>query len=286
MWKETVSIAGPYDFQLALDRLKLDPINIVDVQNKSVMVPLIIDSKQVVIEVMGTGSLDNPQFLIQGTEEKERSLQRLSRIFRWDVQLKKIHEHFQKTDLNLLFENHYGTPLILDFDPFASLLKCIIHQQLNLAFAHTLTERFVQTFGNEIDGVWFYPTPEKVALIRVEQLRELQFSARKAEYVIGIAELVASGALNFNKMDQMTDEEISSELIKIRGVGPWTVQNFLMFALGRENLFPVADIGLQNALRQYYNLEQKPTKVEMERFKEPWEPYLSYAALYLWRSIE
>lgn len=286
MWKETVSIAGPYDFQLALDRLKLDPINIVDFQNKSVMVPLIIDSKQVVIEVMGTGSLDNPQFLIQGTEEKERSLQRLSRIFRWDVQLKKIHEHFQKTDLNLLFENHYGTPLILDFDPFASLLKCIIHQQLNLAFAHTLTERFVQTFGNEIDGVWFYPTPEKVALIRVEQLRELQFSARKAEYVIGIAELVASGALNFNKMDQMTDEEISSELIKIRGVGPWTVQNFLMFALGRENLFPVADIGLQNALRQYYNLEQKPTKVEMERFKEPWEPYLSYAALYLWRSIE
>lgn len=286
MWKETVSIAGPYDFQLALDRLKLDPINIVDFQNKSVMVPLIIDSKQVVIEVMGTGSLDNPQFLIQGTEEKERSLQRLSRIFRWDVQFKKIHEHFQKTDLNLLFENHYGTPLILDFDPFASLLKCIIHQQLNLAFAHTLTERFVQTFGNEIDGVWFYPTPEKVALIRVEQLRELQFSARKAEYVIGIAELVASGALNFNKMDQMTDEEISSELIKIRGVGPWTVQNFLMFALGRENLFPVADIGLQNALRQYYNLEQKPTKVEMERFKEPWEPYLSYAALYLWRSIE
>ena len=144
----------------------------------------------------------------------------------------------------------------------------------------------MQTFGNEIDGVWFYPTPEKVSLIRVDQLRELQFSARKAEYVIGIAELVASGALNFNKMDQMTDEEISSELIKIRGVGPWTVQNFLMFALGRENLFPVADIGLQNALRQYYNLEQKPTKVEMERFKEPWEPYLSYAALYLWRSIE
>ncbi|SEM95605.1 DNA-3-methyladenine glycosylase II [Mesobacillus persicus] len=285
MWQETVSIAGPYDFQLALDRLKLDPLNVV-VQNKSVKVPLTIESKQIVIEVMGTGSLEKPQFVVKGTEEKEQALQRLCEIFRWDVELTTIHKHFQETNLKLLFENHYGTPLILDFDPFSSLLKCIIHQQLNLAFAHTLTERFMQTFGNEIDGVWFYPTPEKVALIKVEQLRELQFSARKAEYVIGIAELVTTGALNFNQMKQMTNEEISSELIKIRGVGPWTVQNFLMFALGRENLFPVADIGLQNALRLYYNLEQKPTKAEMERFKEPWEPYLSYAALYLWRSIE
>jgi DNA-3-methyladenine glycosylase II len=286
MWQETISIAGPYDFDLALDRLKLDPLHLVDMENKSVRVPIYLDSRQLVTEVIGMGSLQEPVFILKGTEMKEQAVKRLSEIFGWNVELIKIHEHFQNTELKSLFQQHYGTPLVLDFDPFACLLKCIIHQQLNLTFAHTLTERFVKTFGTEHDGVWFYPTPEKAASLNVEQLRDLQFSGRKAEYVIGIAELVASGKLNFNKMNQMSDEEIAFELTKIRGVGPWTAQNFLMFGLGRKNLFPMADIGLQNALKRYYQLDQKPTAEEMEKLKKPWEPYLSFASLYLWRSIE
>jgi DNA-3-methyladenine glycosylase II len=286
MWQETISISGPYDFDLALDRLKLDPLHFVDVKNKSVKVPIQLDSKQIVTEVVGLGNLQEPVFIIKGTDMKEQAVKRLSEIFSWNVELIKIHEHFQNTELKTLFQEHYGTPLVLDFDPFACLLKCIIHQQLNLTFAHTLTERFVKTFGNEIGGVWFYPTPEKVASLTVEQLRDLQFSGRKAEYVIGIAKLVASGKLSFNKMNQMSDVEIALELTKIRGVGPWTAQNFLMFGLGRPNLFPIADIGLQNALKRYYQLDQKPTAEEMEKLKTPWEPYLSYASLYLWRSIE
>ncbi|WP_404330920.1 DNA-3-methyladenine glycosylase family protein [Mesobacillus maritimus] len=286
MWQETISISGPYDFDLALDRLKLDPLHYVDVKNKSVKVPIILDSRQLVTEVKGVGSLQEPEFILKGTDLKDESLNRLSEIFGWNVELITVHEHFQNTELSSLFQQHYGTPLVLDFDPFSCLLKCIIHQQLNLSFAHTLTERFVKTFGTELEGVWFYPTPEKVASLTVEQLRELQFSGRKAEYVIGIAELVASDKLNFNKMNHMSDEEIAIELTKIRGVGPWTAQNFLMFGLGKPNLFPLADIGLQNALKQYYQLEQKPTAEEMEKLKKPWEPYLSYASLYLWRSIE
>jgi DNA-3-methyladenine glycosylase II len=286
MWQETISISGPYDFDLALDRLKLDPLHLVDVKNKSIRVPIQLDSRQIVTEVVGVGSLEEPVFIIKGTDMKEQAVKRLSEIFGWNVELKKIHEHFQNTELKSLFQQHYGTPFVLDFDPFACLLKCIIHQQLNLSFAHTLTERFVKAFGNEHEGVWFYPTPERVASLTVEQLRELQFSGRKAEYVIGIAELVASEELRLNNMNQMADEEITSELTKIRGVGPWTAQNFLMFGLGRPNLFPLADIGIQNAMKQYYQLEKKPTAEEMERLKKPWEPYLSYASLYLWRSIE
>ena len=197
-----------------------------------------------------------------------------------------IHEHYQTTELKDLFNQHYGTPLVLEFDPFSSMIKSIIHQQLNLKFAFTLTERFVQKFGEEIDGVWFYPSPEKVGNLTVEQLRELQFSTRKAEYVIGIGQLAASGKLDFETLKSKSDVEIAQELIKIRGVGPWTIENFLMFALGRPNLFPMGDIGIQNALKKYFNLEQKPTIAEMENYKEPWNPYLSYASLYLWRSIE
>jgi len=155
-----------------------------------------------------------------------------------------------------------------------------------MAFAMKLTERFVQTFGFEKEGVWFYPEPEVVAELTVEQLRELQFSGRKAEYVIGIAKEIVAGNLHFADLKEQSDEDIFKQLIKLRGVGPWTVQNFLMFGLGRPNLFPVADIGIQNALKKHYKLEAKPSIAEMEQFSKGWEPYLSYASLYLWRSIE
>lgn len=286
MWQETISITGPYNFDLALDRLSLDPLHCTDSEARTVKVPITIGTQQLVAEVTGIGCLEKPEFIIKGKAEKEIVISRLYEIFGWDVELLKVHEHFQTTDLKALFNDHYGTPLVLDFDPFGCLLKCIIHQQLNLAFAYTLTQRFVTAFGNEVDGVWFYPAPKKIATLKVEELRELQFSGRKAEYVIGIAQLAAEGKLDFIKMKEMPDAEIANELIKIRGVGPWTVQNFLMFGLGRPNLFPLADIGLQNALKKYYQLEQKPAMAEMEQLKVPWEPYLSYASLYLWRSIE
>jgi len=286
MWEESVSITGPYNFDLALSRMALDPLHKVDLEKRSVKVPLVLNDTKIVAEVIGTGTLEKPEFLVRATHEKEKTIQRLTEIFQWNTELIHIHEHYQTTELKDLFNQHYGTPLVLEFDPFSSLIKSIIHQQLNLKFAFTLTERFVKTFGEEVDGVWFYPTPEKVASLTVEQLRELQFSGRKAEYVIGIGQLAASGKLDFEKLKSKTDVEIAQELIKIRGVGPWTIENFLMFALGRPNLFPMGDIGIQNALKKYFNLEQKPTIAEMEKYKEPWNPYLSYASLYLWRSIE
>ena len=122
--------------------------------------------------------------------------------------------------------------------------------------------------------------------LTVDELRELQFSQRKAEYVIGVGEKVASGELNLEEIAHESDEVIIKELTKIRGIGPWTAQSFLLFGLGRPNLFPMADIGIQNAIKKLFGMEQKPTREEMERLSAAWDPYLSYASLYLWRSIE
>ena len=157
---------------------------------------------------------------------------------------------------------------------------------MNLKFAFTLTHRFVTTYGWEKGGVWFYPSPEKVAGLTVEELRELQFSQRKAEYVIGIGQKVSSGELDLAKLAQHSDEEVIKELTKIRGIGPWTAQSFLLFGLGRPNLFPKADIGIQNAIKKLFQMEEKPTMDELDEFSAAWHPYLSYASLYLWRSIE
>ncbi|MBU8880539.1 DNA-3-methyladenine glycosylase [Bacillus sp. FJAT-29790] len=285
---ETIQIKGPYNFDLVLDRLSLDPLNQVDLENRTVKVPLYRVNTPIVARVQATGTTQAPEFVIEVTDDAytEQAIERLNEIFQWNISLENIHSHFQKTDLKSIFAQNYGTPLVLDFDPYNCLMKCIIHQQLNLKFAHTLTERFVKTYGFEKDSAWFYPLPERVAAIKVEELRELQFSGRKAEYIIGIAKAAVDGDLKLAELKSKSDKEIMEQLIKLRGVGPWTVQNFLMFGLGRPNLFPFADIGIQNALKKLYNLEAKPALEEMEQFSKSWDPYLSYASLYLWRSIE
>lgn len=285
MWTEMIHIQGPYNFDAVLDRLSLDPLHVMDLEKKLIKVPLYIDKEPHVIHVQAS---DASTFLIKGKSEatKLQSIERIKRIFHWHEPLEDIAAHFQQTDLQSLFEEHHGTPIVLDFDYYSCLVRCIIHQQLNLAFAHKLTERYVHTFGRNIDGVWFFPTPEQAAKLTVTQLRDIQFSSRKAEYLIGLSEQVASGQIELEKLALLSDQEIMDTLIKVRGIGRWTVENFLLFGVGRPNLFPKADIGIQKAIKKLYNLEQKPTQEEMETYSKNWSPYLSYASLYLWRSVE
>ncbi|RDI42208.1 DNA-3-methyladenine glycosylase family protein [Falsibacillus pallidus] len=287
MWEQRMEIEGPYNFDLVLERLELDPLNSVDREARIARVP-IYEPENEVVEVQAIGTLDEPVFLIKGKKDETKEIvqKRIAHVFQWDIPLSEIHSHFQESDLKDIFHQHRGTPLILDFSPYSCLVKCIIHQQLNLKFAFTLTERFVQTYGEEIDDVWFYPSPERSASLTIEELRELQFSQRKAEYIIGLSEMIVSGKLDLEQLSEESDETIMKTLVKIRGVGPWTAQNFLLFGLGRPNLFPTGDVGIQNALKKLYQLEAKPDLNFMEQSSEKWKPYLSYASLYLWRSIE
>ncbi|HLO13152.1 MAG TPA: DNA-3-methyladenine glycosylase [Pseudoneobacillus sp.] len=288
MWQETLEIKGPYNFERVLERLSLDPLQAVNLEKQTLKMPLWIDEEPVVVEIKSIGTIAEPKFKLSSnnTELKMKAIEKVAKILQWNISLIEIHRHFSRTDLKEIFETHYGTPLILDFDPYSCLMKCIIHQQLNLAFAHKLTERFVHSFGFELEGVWFYPSPEKIASLTVEDLRTLQFSGRKAEYAIGVSKAIVNGELDLESMKDLPEDEIFKKLIKMKGVGPWTIQNLLMFGYGKPNLFPIADIGIQNALKKLYQLDRKPTLEEMEHYKKPWAPYLSYASLYLWRSIE
>lgn len=287
MREKLLTVSPPYNFDLVLDRLALDPLNSVDIENRTVKVPFYGEENEV-LTVTATGSTDEPSFLIEMDSEDEDGsrLAFLKRIFQWEGTLHDIHQHFLETDLREIFLEHSGTPVVLEFSPYATLMKSIIHQQLNLSFAHTLTERFVHKYGQLKDGVWFYPRPSETALIEASELRDLQFSQRKAEYVIGVSKEIAEGRLDLKGLQEKSDEVILKELVKQRGIGPWTAENYLMFALGRPNLFPKTDIGIQNALKKLYGMDRKPTLAEIEEMSAAWNPYLSYASLYLWRSIE
>ncbi|XLP22801.1 DNA-3-methyladenine glycosylase family protein [Bacillus toyonensis] len=287
MWSEHVTLEYPYHFEEVLKRLSFDPLNIIQLDEKVIYVPLCIDEEQVVVRLQGIGTVQNPQFWISSQAgNPEKVMKRMRAIFYWDDPFQDIQNHFLSTSLRPLFEMYAYTPIILEFDYFACLLRCIIHQQINLKFATVLTEKFVKRYGTEKNGVFFFPTPEIVANISIEELREQKFSQRKAEYIVGLAERIARGTLDLASIETKTEEEVSAQLLPIRGIGAWTVQNFLMFGLGRENMFPKADIGIQRAVQGVFQLDDKPDDAFLENVKQECEPYCSYAALYLWKSIE
>ncbi|MFD1738015.1 DNA-3-methyladenine glycosylase family protein [Bacillus salitolerans] len=286
MWTETVITEGPYRFESVLHRLTLDPLNQIDLEANTIRIPMYVHNHKQVVTIKGVGTIEAPEFEVTSDQYKEETLNEVARIFQWNVSLKEMAKHFEATNIAKLAKDHEGTPLVLDMNPYLSLLKCIIHQQLNMSFAFTLTKRLVQTYGEEVDGVWFYPLPEKVASLAYSELRDMQFSQRKAEYVIDTSRLLAEGQLSLDELVTMNDEEIQEKLMKIRGIGQWTIQNLLLFGFGRQNLFPKADIGIQNAIKKHFNLDQKPTYEQMDELSKGWSPYLSYASLYLWRSLE
>lgn len=278
---QTVELAFTYRMQDVLGRLAMDPLNSVDLSNQTVKIPV----DETIITVQSIGTLHEPKFTITGLETEEQYARVLS-IFHFNRSLMPIHEHFLETNLHSLFLKFEGTPIITDFSLYGNIIKSIIHQQLNLSFARTLTERFVHTFSKSKEGVWLYPSPEIIAELDVETLRQMQFSTRKAEYIIGISKAVVEGELNLDSLANQPSDFIFSELIKYRGIGPWTAESFLLFGLGRVNLFPLADIGLQNSLKSLWQLDRKPLKSEITPHLAAWAPYNSYAALYLWRNIE
>ncbi len=286
MWNETIQIEGPYNMDRVLERLSYDSLNEVDLVQRRLRFPYYPSHE--VVNLEATGTTEKPEFQLSGGNESTKAeiIDHVYNMMQWNHSLKEVHSHFLQTDLKPIFEEHVGTPIILDVNPFACLVRSIIHQQLNMAFAHTLTKRFVEKYGDQKEGIWFYPSPEVVASIKVEDLREMQFSQRKAEYVIGLGQWVIDHPTVFHSLENQTDEEIMDILIKIRGVGPWTIESFLMFGLGRHNLFLKADVGLQNAIKLLYKMDRKPTAEELETMSEKWRPYMSYASMYLWRSIE
>lgn len=279
---EKIQLDFTYDFDNALARLANDPVNTVSVQKRFVRLPL---EEGNVVTLQAQGTKENPSFEINGAMNDEQ-INKVIEIFHFNQSLDAVHQHFQQTDLAPLFNQYEGMPLVRSFTLYGRLMKGIIHQQLNKAFANTLTMRFVEGYGRQVEGVWTYPDPSVVAELPVSALREMQFSKRKAEYVIGLSKAIAKKELNLEQLRDLDEEKIKSILTSYRGIGPWTAENFLLFGLGKPNLFPVADVGLQNALKTLWGMDRKPTKEEIINQFPKWQPYLSYAALYLWKSIE
>ena len=191
--------------------------------------------------------------------------------------------------LQEVVQQHAGLRVMGLPDLFEALSWAVIGQQINLTFAYTLKRRLIENFGSSltVDDVdyWAFPSAETIASLQVEQLRALQFSGRKAEYLIQIAQELASGRLVKDELIGQTEQQVEQQLVAIRGVGPWSAHYVMMKCLRFHSAFPITDVGLHNALKQQLGMDRKPTIAEIEDLAKPWTGWQAYATFYLWRVL-
>ncbi len=168
----------------------------------------------------------------------------------------------------------------LDDDHYEALVGSIIFQQLAGSAARAILNRFKQLYGGRL------PTPKEYLATELEKLRGSGLSPQKISYLKDLSEKLDRGLLDLRKFSRTSDEEVVRELDDVRGIGRWTAEMFLLFMLGRTDVLPVDDLGLQKAAKRIYRLRSLPGKEKFQKLAEKWHPYSSVATLYLWRSTE
>jgi 3-methyladenine DNA glycosylase/8-oxoguanine DNA glycosylase len=215
--------------------------------------------------------------------------------------MRKALNHLRKSDpvIRGIIENvgpyriQYGPP------EFHSLAEAIVYQQLNGKAAETIFNRFAALAGEPL-------TPQGILKLNDEQMRGVGLSKQKSSYLKDLAAKTASGELDFARLSQLPDNEVIEHLTRVKGIGVWTAQMFLMFSLKRENVLPTGDFGVRMAIYKHYLDVQRnrtakksagakkgrkrkiklPTPAQMEKIARCWEPYRSVACWYLWRSLD
>ncbi|MFL1997257.1 DNA-3-methyladenine glycosylase [Lysinibacillus irui] len=196
-----------------------------------------------------------------------------------------------KTDplLKMPAQKFYGLRVIGIPDLFEALCWGVLGQQINLSFAYSLKRQFVEKYGDSVEWngkkYWVFPSYEQIAQLTPTDLADIKMTVKKSEYIIGIAKLMADGALSREQLMNMSFKDAEKSLLKIRGIGPWTANYVLMRCLRFQTAFPIDDVGLINSIKLIRNMDRKPTKDEIVELSCPWKNWESYATFYLWRVL-
>jgi DNA-3-methyladenine glycosylase II len=173
-------------------------------------------------------------------------------------------------------------PFTLRFnnDRFGLLVRSIISQQISTSAARSIRKRLQELAApDEL-------TAEDLATFTVDGLRSVGLSSQKASYVADLASKVNDGTVDLRQIGRFSDERVVDTLTQVRGIGQWTAQMFLIFSLGRPDVFPHDDLGVRTAIRDQYGLDDLPDKKTSHTIAAPWRPYASVASWYCWRSLD
>jgi len=195
--------------------------------------------------------------------------------------MRKAINHLKKSDPVLAaiierigpFRMQYGDPT------FHTLAESILYQQLNGKAAETIFNRFTAVAGDPL-------TPQGILKLSDAQMRAVGLSRQKTAYLRDLSEKTKAGLLEFERMTDLSEEEVITHLTQVKGVGVWTAHMFLMFTLRRPDIMPTGDYGVQAAIKKHYKKRKWPKPAVMLKIARPWVPYRSIASWYLWRSLD
>ncbi|MBX6395090.1 MAG: DNA-3-methyladenine glycosylase 2 family protein [Alicyclobacillaceae bacterium] len=209
-------------------------------------------------------------------------------MFQFDVDASPLDRLVSGSPLEPLHHAYRGFKPVTMLDPFQGMSWVIIGQQVNVTFASKLKRVLVEQFGEpvEVDGKIYriFPSPERIASLRPEDLRPFQFSRQKAQYLIDLARKLASG-WDLTPFYHMEVEEAIERLTQLRGVGRWSAECFLLFVFRHPDVFPSADMGLRRALGLLLGLGRNATEAEVRAFGALFPGWRSYVAQYLWLAL-
>jgi len=196
------------------------------------------------------------------------------------LNLRSALQHLKKSDPILAQIIRTVGPFTIEYrDPsFETLVRSIVYQQLSGKVASVIFGRLKEATGEL--------TPASVLKLRPQRMRKLGLSGQKTLYIRELARHTQKGSVVFEHLHASEDTVVIEHLTQVKGIGVWTAQMFLMFALRRPNVLPVADLGIRVAMKKAYNLEDLPRPAEMEKIAAVWKPYTSIACWYLWRSLD
>lgn len=175
------------------------------------------------------------------------------------------------------------SPIIIPHtEYYKALVNSIIGQQLSVKAAAAIQRRFLELFS----GV--FPSPELLLLQDDATLKSSGLSRPKVTYIKDLAQRIIDGRIEFTHFDVMSDQEIMTALLPVKGIGEWTVHMFLLFCMGRLDVLPVGDLGIRHACQRIYGLQSLPTPAEVTELaaKNQWHPYCSVVSLYLWQALD
>jgi DNA-3-methyladenine glycosylase II len=199
------------------------------------------------------------------------------------IEMQRGIEHLSKNDpvLRNIIQRSKPCSLKPHRSYYLSLLESIIGQQLSMKAAESIYRRFIQLVGDP-------PLPEKIILLDDDHLRTAGLSYSKIKYVKDLSVKISNKELKLKQISVLCDKDIIAELTKVKGVGLWTAQMFLIFTLARLDVLPCLDLGIRKSIKNLYGLRKLPEQAGVEKIakKYNWRPYCSIASWYLWRSLD
>ena len=292
-----LDIKGPFDFQRAFQDVTRAPFQLTEIVRDNAMSGVFpVGLALVGANIQASGSIDRPQIRISwetlagGVDPREVETY-FHALFQTQVDLRQFYAHVSDDPvMQALTKKLYGFTFLRKHSFFEAIATAIIDQQLNVAFATALRKRFINHYGRKMTwqgtGYAIFPQPGDLECVTPEDLRPLQFSQRKAEYILDIAGALRERTLRPEALAGLDDVALLQALMTLRGVGRWTAEYVGMMAFGRVDFLPAADIGLQRAIQLLCKLPERPTEAEVRTRGEAWKPFRGLATFYLWHALE